>query len=743
MRRIAPVLLFAVMMQLTTSVEIAGAKLFPKAPTKAFGNGAITQIAYSPDGDSLAIAGSQGVFLYEPETLAQVAHLAKEVGIILSIAFSPDGTLLVSGGMDANIRLWNIETQEQIHAFTTHNLAVISVDFSPDGTFLASASYDDTVRVWNIKKKRQVASLDTQNLFASEPQHVLFSPNDSLVAISVIKGQLILWDFQTQKIRRQIDHQMIFPSIALSADGKTLLSIAPGDRGDLKFWDVETGKQLAIQQNTQNKRLIAHPNRNLVASFSWWSPAPVRLWDVGQRTELAQLPVDGNVISVAFNPVSDQLALIAGETTIQIWDIATQKLVRQKETHTGGISSLTLSSNGKTLATSHYDYSVRLWNIERGVERARFIGHTRVPWVLAFSPDGAMLATARSRTVHIWDVAHGTEQTRFDLTGPLNFVFSPDSRKLIGANDFHTIKVWDIAGKKLLAILQGEDGDARGVAAELAISPDGKYLASTEASKIVHLWNLETLRRHSLLRAHLFVSEIMSLAFSPDGQILAASEWRGNVIVWNIETKKQIAAFKIAAFKSGNIMSLTFSPDGQYLLLETRRFGKISQGAVIAFRWRDGREVDRLTFKNSRVLPSAVLSQDGKHIITGGEQILLWDVNLPSLAIEPMETQLTLWGDVKQTALLQNYPNPFNPETWIPYQLASDSVVTLTIYNLNGEHIRQIDLGEKPAGIYQTQADAIHWDGRTEQGESAPSGIYFYTLDAAKHTHSRKMILLK
>jgi flagellar hook assembly protein FlgD len=108
-----------------------------------------------------------------------------------------------------------------------------------------------------------------------------------------------------------------------------------------------------------------------------------------------------------------------------------------------------------------------------------------------------------------------------------------------------------------------------------------------------------------------------------------------------------------------------------------------------------------------------------------------------------METQLTLWGDVKQTALLQNYPNPFNPETWIPYQLASDSVVTLTVYNTKGERIRQIDLGEKPAGIYQTQADAIHWDGRTEKGEAAPSGIYFYTLDVAEYRHSGKMILLK
>ena len=291
--------------------------------------------------------------------------------------------------------------------------------------------------------------------------------------------------------------------------------------------------------------------------------------------------------------------------------------------------------------------------------------------------------------------------------------------------------------KNCFATLQGEDGDGRGTAAKLAISPDGKYLASTEASTAIHLWNLETLRRKSLLRGHLFT--IISLAFSPDGQILASGDLQGSVIVWDIDTKKQMTTLK-----SSLPESLTFSPDGQYLLVETiRQLGKIRHGELIAVRWRDGTEVDRLTFKSPNSRPSAILSKDGKRLITKGKQILLWDVNLPSLAIEPMDKQLTLWGDVKQTALFQNYPNPFNPETWIPYQLAADSVVTLTIYNLNGDRIRQIDLGEKPAGIYQTKADAIHWDGRTEQGEAAPSGIYFYTLDAAEHTHSRKMILLK
>ena len=737
MRRITSVLLLFVMIQLTTGVEIAVAKLFPKAPTKAFDIRSIGRIAYSPDGELLAITESRGVLLYDPETLTQVAHLVKEFGAPWTITFSPDGTLLASGGRDTDIRLWNIATHKQIHAFTGHNAGVHSVDFSPDGTFLTSASSDDTVRVWSLEKKQQVAALDVRKVADQIPTQVIFSPNGSVIVIAAYNGQLILWNFQTKQILHQIDRQSGSPSIALSRDGKTLLSIGSDGRGDLKFWDVETGKQIALQKNTQNQRLIAHPNRNLVASFKWWSPAPVRLWDIDQKTELAQLPVEGNVRFVAFNPVIDQLALTAGGTTIQIWDIATQKLVRKKETHAGGIQTHTISPNRETFATSHGDYSVRLWDIKSGVELVRFIGHTTVPRVLAFSPDGAILASGHRETVHIWDVVHGTERARFDLTGPLNFVFSPDSRKLIGANDLHTVKIWDIAEKKVLATLQGEDADWRGVAAALAISPDGKHLASTEASNAIHLWNLETLRRRSLLRGHLL--QIVSLAFSPDAEILASGDLKGNVIVWDIKTKKQITAFK-----GSRPWSMTFSPDGQYLLLETRRSGKKSfYGELIAVRWRDGTEVDRLTYKSPGIPPSVALSRDGKRLITRGEQILLWDVNLPSLAIEPMGKQLTLWGDVKQTALLQNYPNPFNPETWIPYQLASDSVVTLTIYNLNGERIRQIGLGEKPAGIYQTQADAIHWDGRTDKGEAASSGIYFYTLDAAKHTHSRKMILLK
>ena len=101
-------------------------------------------------------------------------------------------------------------------------------------------------------------------------------------------------------------------------------------------------------------------------------------------------------------------------------------------------------------------------------------------------------------------------------------------------------------------------------------------------------------------------------------------------------------------------------------------------------------------------------------------------------SIAPMHTQL-----------LQNYPNPFNPETWIPYQLASDADVAITIYNQTGEQIRTIPLGDQAAGSYLTKGRAAYWDGRNGRGELVSSGLYFYYLQANDFTDVKRMIIVK
>ena len=93
--------------------------------------------------------------------------------------------------------------------------------------------------------------------------------------------------------------------------------------------------------------------------------------------------------------------------------------------------------------------------------------------------------------------------------------------------------------------------------------------------------------------------------------------------------------------------------------------------------------------------------------------------------------------------LLQNYPNPFNPDTWLPYHLAKDAPVTISIYNAKGQLVRTLNLGNQKAGIYVTKYGAAYWDGKNLTGESVSSGVYFYHLRAGDFSAVRRMMSLK
>ena len=97
----------------------------------------------------------------------------------------------------------------------------------------------------------------------------------------------------------------------------------------------------------------------------------------------------------------------------------------------------------------------------------------------------------------------------------------------------------------------------------------------------------------------------------------------------------------------------------------------------------------------------------------------------------------------KETALFPNFPNPFNPETWMPYQLAEDAFVTLTIYDGRGRAVRTLEIGHRISGFYEDRSQAIYWDGRNDFGEGVASGVYFYHLSAGDYSATRKMLIIK
>jgi len=143
------------------------------------------------------------------------------------------------------------------------------------------------------------------------------------------------------------------------------------------------------------------------------------------------------------------------------------------------------------------------------------------------------------------------------------------------------------------------------------------------------------------------------------------------------------------------------------------------------------REMD-LTVETAQLPVDYKLSVQGK-ILTGEQQTYL-AAGRVYLSLQQLPTI---------TVLQQNYPNPFNPETWIPFDLADEVEVRLNIYSSEGVLVRQMNLGQKRAGSYQSRQQAIHWNGRNQNGESVTSGVYFYQIEAGDYRQIRKMVILR
>ena len=111
--------------------------------------------------------------------------------------------------------------------------------------------------------------------------------------------------------------------------------------------------------------------------------------------------------------------------------------------------------------------------------------------------------------------------------------------------------------------------------------------------------------------------------------------------------------------------------------------------------------------------------------------------------VNHQDKQPTLWGRIRGNALLPNFPNPFNPETWVPYQLAEAAHVRIRIYDVVGHLVRELDLGEQPAGNYLSRQRAAYWDGRNDMGEVVSSGVYFYTLQIEGFSDTQRMFIQK
>jgi WD40 repeat protein len=506
--------------------------------------GVVLSVAYRPDGRHVASSSlnkDNSFVVWEAKTGAVVRVVRGHVSHIHRLRYSPDGRLLASASTDGTVKLWSSDTFEEALSISAHPAPVIDVAFSPDGSRFASAGEDGTVRVWETATGAPVGS--PLRGHTGSALGVTFSPDGKRIASAGFDKTVRLWDAATFKEKLTLrGHTDTVWSVAFSPDGRRLVS-ASFDK-QARVWDATPREEvrgpglfsLTGHDDRVNGVAFSRDGRYL-ASGSW--DRTVRLWDAKTGEPLRVLKGHrGSVWGVSFSPDGERLASASWDHKVKVWDTASGQAVLTFAGHAAPVHAVAFSPDGKWVASAGFDGLVKIWDAKTGKERAAGDGFIFPILAVAFSPDGKRVATGSGdRSVKLWDASTGRQL--FALKGHEGAVaavaFSPDGKRLVSGSWDHTLKVWDVSPgrraskSRALLALRGHTDRIQGA----EFSPDGKRIVSGSEDKTVRLWDATTGK--PLLSPLVHRGVVWSVAFAPDGKRIAAGCWSpaGWVRTWD------------------------------------------------------------------------------------------------------------------------------------------------------------------------------------------------------------------
>ena len=291
---------------------------------------------------------------------AQQPIVLRPSGEVRTVKFSPvNNSLIASAGDNNTIKLWNLQ-DDTVRTFRGHNDQINTVAFSPNGQVLVSGSDDWTFKLWNIPQQQHIATLEHINESSrSQVKDVAFSPDGQLLATA---GRHVkLWGINNQTEIATLQHDKYVWGLAFSPNGQHL---AAGDRtGTVKIWNVQKHNLIArLQGDTDSVYAVAFsPDGEILAGAGY--NGQVKLWAASDWTLLGTLQDRRTTYALDFSRDGKVLAS-TGHSVVTLWSVDSGKEIVSLKGHSGWVRGTAFSSDGKTLVSGGEDGTVRVQNIE-------------------------------------------------------------------------------------------------------------------------------------------------------------------------------------------------------------------------------------------------------------------------------------------------------------------------------------------------------------------------------------------
>lgn len=715
----------------------------------------IKVVTFSPDGQKIVSAGLH-VKMWDIHTLREIMTI-RHSNWIFAVAFSSDGKYLATGDTSGQITVRNLQTQKNIAQFRGDADFITALKFSPDDQILASSGYNGSVKLWKLPNWDLIGTLAT----AGTVSGLSYSPDGSILAGTDYEA-VNLWSTRTgDQITTLLGHVGWVLSTSFSPDGTSLTS--SGSDGTLRLWDISSFQT----DTTDMVRIIYFIPSNRTAQFDMWTKLDSLIKDVqnlyadqmeasgygrktftietDENTQTVVYQVDGNYSDFYYR--TDTTNKILNEVSTQfdmdrhiyliVAELSSQAIEEEHVCGVGGSRWIGLEHQMK----SRSGYAVipasgDCFDEEVGkIVTAHELGHA-FGLDHDFRDDSYIMSYGDSPNQFSHCATEWLSASRFFNTDNITFnnltsihILTSDTYPP-NASDFSIIfQITDLDGIHQVQLLVPTTDDDPATGRKL----HSCQRIDTQSSAVE--FDISLLTSYPLNRVQLQVIDVYGNITRQEFVLIAGEEPSAvNRIDVNGDGTVNNADLVLVAAHFGETVMGSVNPNP-----DVNRDGIVNiidLLLVVNELNTGGPAAPTFSYQISELNPI-----DIQQWIDQAKGLPFRDAFVKN-GIAKLEQLLTAMMPT-ETRLLANYPNPFNPETWIPFQLASDADVRITIYDVRGHVVRTLDLGHRSAGTYLGKGSTAYWDGKNDRGELVASGVYVYTFSAGGFTATRRMLLRK